>query len=1474
MTRSSIILQEAEQSLVDCFARSVAAYPEHVALLSDKLTLSYAELDVVSNRLARRLLDVDASRGGRVAILMQHDAAMIVAVLAALKAGKIVVVLNGSYPAARLRLLGEHAQPSILVSDATNLALAREAKPNDCRIIQVEEGWVQGPAAGLDVTVDAGDPAFLAFTSGTTGRPKALMLPHRMIRRCAIVYYDVMHFQPGDRITLLASPSGAQAIHTIWCAFAHGATLCPYAVLDSGFTHLPAWIARNGITIYISSASICRDLLRASATQRFETVRAVRLASEGITHRDVDNCRRHFQPDCQFLHSLASSEAGVIAINGFALRHEVAPGPLPVGLVQRGMDLELLDPEGRPAAQGEIVLSGRYLASGYWRDETLTAERFRVVAGAERRFFSGDIGRINGDGMLEVVGRMDDQVKIRGNRIELSEVRDALRAIDGVEAAAICTDQVESPRQLLAYLVQSESSELSGGIVRDKLRGSLPEHMIPSRFTFLPVLPLTSHGKIDYAALRDMTPARAAAPGPRSDTERLLCDIFGEAFAIEDVSPEEDFFDLGGDSLHAAVIAAKIHAVFKIELNLRDFIAKPTIGALALAIDDLAQTAQQDVEPGSSGGAADTPLSLFQERIWRFARTLPSAAGYTQAKRYELFGPLDVRILQDCLSYLSGRHDILRASFHEQDGAAVQRVHPPMTVELPVFDLTGAVDPEERAEQIYRREASRIFDLASPLVHFSLIRMGETAHQLICVSHHIIADGQSWRLFMDELAVLYRAGIKGETPPIPPRAELQYSEFAVWQRAVVETGNHALEELLDTQRRAFERSGSAELPFRRTAPATAVNFINGVQRGRLDQNVSRRLATIAGRERATLFQLRLAALGALLAAETGAADHNVGTYLSHRNTLGRRRIVGDFADLAILPLACTDLSQSFSDWLRSVRDTVADTLAQGSTPHQRLYDLLRQRGFDVPEVRIILSVGTPLDTYRCGELTIKAVERLRETRQWGFTLYCAESDGEHRIEAVFDPTLHEPDRVRGFLDRYVDLLRAIAASPDRSLTELLQTAGVAPRPVVRLPPPAPPPPPVPARVSRRAVAAIAIGNAIEWFDILIYGFLAVTLADVFFPTADPTISLLLALGSFGAAYLVRPFGAVVLGAFADRRGRKAGLTLSIGLMCCGTLALVLVPPYAAIGVAAPVIVTLARLVQGFAVGGEFGSATALLAEQRPDRRGFLASWVTSGQGLAGAMASACGLLLATLLDPAQLAQWGWRAAFAFGLILAPIGWYIRSRLIESPEFASVAKSDSPVREAVSRHGEGILVGLASVVVNTNANYVLLYIPTYAMKELHLSQSIGFSATLAGGLLVAFGAPVAGWLSDRVGRIPLMAVTAGLFLCSAVACFSFVSLKPSFGSIMTIVIWLNLVKAFYSGPLPGFMADLFPTQVRSSGISIAYNLAVPIFGGLTPVLVAWLIWVTGSVLAPGYYLMLSAFISLIALYWARRRFKIT
>lgn len=407
----------------------------------------------------------------------------------------------------------------------------------------------------------------------------------------------------------------------------------------------------------------------------------------------------------------------------------------------------------------------------------------------------------------------------------------------------------------------------------------------------------------------------------------------------------------------------------------------------------------------------------------------------------------------------------------------------------------------------------------------------------------------------------------------------------------------------------------------------------------------------------------------------------------------------------------------------------------------------------------------------------------------------------------------------------------------------------------------------------RLIIAASLGNALEFYEILVYGYFAVIISKVFFPAADEAVSLLVTFGTFGASFLARPVGAIFLGVYGDRKGRKAALTLSILLMTIGTALMTIMPSYGTLGILSPILVIAARLLQGFSVGGEFASSTAFLVEHRPDRAGFFASWQWASQGLAALIATGFGLLLTNTMSAADLQSWGWRIPFAFGLLIGPVGYYVRSRMSETPEFLDAGAARAPLRELLVGQWDRLLLTTGAVIASTSSQYMIVFMPAYAIKELHLPQSVGFAAALLAAALQSVVVPFVGLLVDKVGQIPIMIGAAVLFAVTAYPAFVLLGANASLLVLVLMVCWLGLLKSFYSGALPSLMAKVFPTATRVSGMSLSYNIAVAVFGGFAPFFAQSLIDITGSKLAPSYYVIGTALLSLAALIALRRRFRL-
>jgi MFS transporter, MHS family, proline/betaine transporter len=403
----------------------------------------------------------------------------------------------------------------------------------------------------------------------------------------------------------------------------------------------------------------------------------------------------------------------------------------------------------------------------------------------------------------------------------------------------------------------------------------------------------------------------------------------------------------------------------------------------------------------------------------------------------------------------------------------------------------------------------------------------------------------------------------------------------------------------------------------------------------------------------------------------------------------------------------------------------------------------------------------------------------------------------------------------------------------------------------------------------RLIVATSLGNALEWFDISVYAYFAVYLSKAFFPASDQTTSLLLTFGTFGLTFLARPVGGVLLGAYADRCGRKASLLVSIAMMTFGTLAVALMPTFQHIGVLAPLLVIIARLVQGFSAGGEFGSSTAFLVEHMPGQRGFVASWQFASQGLSSLLGSGFGVLLSSTLSEAELQSWGWRIPFLFGVLIGPIGLYIRNN-IEDATAPPAAKHDAPVRTVFMEQKLRVILAIGALAISTAVNYLIIYMPTYVIKTLSLSPTIGYVAAFAAAIAAILLNPVAGFTSDRVGRTRYLIAIGVVLLFSIFPLFLVLTGRPMPAIIVIAVLLLGTLKALYLGALAALMSELFPPATRATGLGLSYNIGVTAFGGMGPAIMTWL----GSFaligdLAPGYYLTAVCILSLLALVTIRR-----
>ena len=1033
-----------DESLVAAFERVVATFPSRIVCDSDVWEPTYLELNEMANRLARRLAADGSEFESRAAILMSHDAPMVAAALGVLKAGQTVVPLDPGDPLSRLRTLAEDAEPSLIITDALNRSLAKALVGADCRILDFEVATATGSVENPCISICPERTALLTYTSGTTGRPKGVMRPHLQLLKTVAAYSEALQSTENDRIPLFSSVSTGQCWNTICWSLLNGATLCPFRVRTRGVSGLADWIIDRKLTIYSSSASIFRSLIKTIDDRLvFSTVRAVRLASEPVTVDDFNAFRKHFPTSSVLVHGLTCSESSPIAWGRWTQDAKLPERVLPIGHFARDMDVSLLGEDGLPVPLGEvgeIVIKSRYVAKGYWRNSELTAKRFsaQLDANGTRLVRTGDQGRINADGLLEFCGRKDDRIKIRGNRIEPLDIERALEALPGIDRVAVVAVAREDHEPVLvAFVIKKRDASLTASCLRHAVTAKLPLHMVPSKIVFLESLPYNKGNKIDREALRQFSlPVRDDNRGeePRTETEMLLADIWAEILELSDIGREDDFFSLGGNSLTGAIVGARIQAVLGVELSLGAIADHPTISTLAALIDESRRMGATKTPPVVRVPRATTmPMSLFQEAMWNHREGLRSVHSY------RVIGPLNIEILKECLRYLSDRHEILRTTFDSVATLPVQIIHKSAPVDLSFVDLIDSNDPEGQADSIIREESSREMDFGKlPIKRNVLIRVADNNYLLLRISHPLISDGFASQILDAELATLYEAMLHGREPPLSRESPLQYADYAVWQRQVMRPDGPYFKEVMSWWKGLSVVTPPTRLPFKKLIRRAPLDPSEGVLQWKIAEQASKRLDGIARSAGATHFTVRLAAFAALIGDVTASSTIVIGTAFANRNNVETQNIVGPLLNTVHLVFSY-DASKTFLEWLELVRDRVFEATTRAELP----YDSLRTSGLQPPEIEFYFTMSGDHSDKRFGNLTISN-EFCSVGTMPRKCLFEVDERKPENCRVLFDANAYDRNEMRAMLDRYLRLLEVTSREPHLPIRNLLKMLGAKP----------------------------------------------------------------------------------------------------------------------------------------------------------------------------------------------------------------------------------------------------------------------------------------------------------------------------------------------------------------------------------------------------------------------------------------------
>ncbi|MDF2629023.1 MAG: hybrid, partial [Symbiobacteriaceae bacterium] len=701
----------------------------------------------------------------------------------------------------------------------------------------------------------------------------------------------------------------------------------------------------------------------------------------------------------------------------------------------------LLDHQHQPVpigVTGELYVGGSSLARGYLNRPDLTAERF-VETPFGRLYRTGDLACRLPDGALAFMGRSDDQVKIRGFRIELGEIETTLKLAEGVQAAAVIVREDQpGRRQLVAYVVPDEGRQVVSDALRSFLQKQLPDYMVPAAFVLLPALPLTPNGKVDRKALPAPEGGADANEyvAPRTPREEIMAGIWCEVLGVSRVGVHDSFFELGGHSLLATRLTSRIRTVFGAELPVRSLFAAPTVAGLVAQIEGAQQNQLPQVAPVPHEGPL--PLSFAQQRLWFLDQLEPGSPFYNIPVAWRVTGRLELPVLERSLAELAAGHESLRTTFVSQDGKPVQVIHPATGVPVALTDLT-ALDPADREaelQRILRREAVRPFDLAAgPLLRVLLVRLSPDEHLLMCNVHHIIADGWSMGVLLQELTALYGAFAEGQPSPLAP-LPVQYADFALWQRDCLEKGE-LQRQLAYWKTRMAGAPAVLELPTDRPRPAVQ-SFRGAVLPLKLPGSLAKRLGALSRQEGATLFMTLLASFQVLLARYSGQTDIVVGSPVAGRSRAELEGLIGFFVNTL---LHRTDLSgaPTFRELLARVREGSLGALDHQDVAFQHLVEELQpQRTLShAPLFQVMFSMESmPVGLHAQHGLTFAPFVVGHDTSKFDLTLSVQETDDGIVGALEYSTDLFDAATIERLAGHFATLLEGIAANPDAPVDAL------------------------------------------------------------------------------------------------------------------------------------------------------------------------------------------------------------------------------------------------------------------------------------------------------------------------------------------------------------------------------------------------------------------------------------------------------
>ena len=1048
----------AELPIHRLFERQVRETPDAVALVSHEETLTYRELDRRADGLAHRLRRAGLGVEDRCGVCLQRSNELLVALLAVFKAGAAYVPLDPDYPKDRLGFMVEDAAVKGLIGSAESLAKLGDLRkdPNLAASNFAEVAVLEIDAASLaEEAVDDGAPevpghgvdhlAYVIFTSGSTGRPKGAMNSHRGPVNRLLWGQENLPLGPGDKVLIKTPFSFDVSVWEMFQPLIGGATL---VLAKAGGQGDPAYLAElidaHGVTLIHSVPSMLQVFVDTVPDGSCASLKRVVASGEALP---FELQRRFYARFDAELHNLYGPTETAIEVTAWHCRRDAVSGPVPMGGPVSNLRMHVVDDAFGTAGigvPGELLIAGVGVGRGYHDRPALTAERFVPDPFADepgaRLYRTGDKARWLADGTLEFLGRLDHQVKIRGFRIELGEIENALMEHTSVQDAAVLVRKIAGTPALVGYLVPTQTVPVEGASVdldalRRHLLQSLPDYMVPAAWVELDVFPLTPSGKLDRRALPDPQAVVEEYVAPREGTEAALAEIWQEVLDIDRVGAADNFFNLGGQSLLATQVVARIRDVLGADLPVRTLFEKSELRELAGAVERASSLGQAtaDAPPMVAQGRDQAlPLSFAQERLWFIDQLVPDLAAYNIPGAVRMTGELDPELLEEALNLIVDRHEVLRTTFAGEGGRAMQRVAPaggPRWT-IPRLDLRDLPRAEREVEayRVANELSAQPFNLATgPLMRGTLIRLEDRSWFFALIIHHIVYDMWSRDIFLGELVAIYEALRQGRAPMLP-EMPLQYADFAVWQREWLQ--GEVLEQQLDYWRRELDGVEPFELPADHARPQVQT-FAGRRLHFSLSRDLTERLKSFSRKSGVTLFVTLLSGFAILLERYTGRRDLAIGSPVANRNRTEIEGLMGFFANTLVLR-ARLEPEMTVSQLLAHVQDMTLGAYSHQDLPFEKLVNEI-QPNRDLSRQPLFQVLFNYLINYVPPAIELPGLRLDPEQIHGGgvpfdLTLSLYEVDGSLKATADYATDIFEEATMTRFFQHYDQVLDGLARS--------------------------------------------------------------------------------------------------------------------------------------------------------------------------------------------------------------------------------------------------------------------------------------------------------------------------------------------------------------------------------------------------------------------------------------------------------------